>query len=62
MSNKITGSDRSRTSTPTIELDAQFDDSIDPKEITVFPADAEQPTTEWLTIDAAYAVPIDEFR
>jgi hypothetical protein len=47
---------------PTFELHSRFDDSIDPDEITIFPADAEMPTTQWLTADASYAVPIDEIR
>jgi hypothetical protein len=62
MSGNASGNDKSRPHTPTVELDARFDDPIDSDEITVFPADSGPSTTEWLTIDAAYALPIEKVR
>lgn len=62
MSSGTTERDPSRTHAPPLELQARFDDSVDPEEVTVFPADSEGTTTEWLTIEAAYAVPLEEVR
>lgn len=45
---------------PAFELEAAYDDPENPGTVTVHPADPEDPTTEWLTIDVGFAVPIEE--
>ena len=45
---------------PTFELDYGFDDPNDPRELTIFAPDAESVTTSWLSIDARFAVPIED--
>lgn len=62
MSSDTASRDQNRGKSPTFELDSRFDDSLDPEEVTVFPGDAATPTTEWLTIDAEYTVPLDDVR
>jgi len=42
------------------DLRAAYDDPDDPETVTIHPADPEEPTTEWLTIDADLAVPVEE--
>lgn len=47
---------------PSFDLDYRFDDEDDPVEVTVFPSDAGDRTTEWLTVDATHAVPLEDVR
>lgn len=42
------------------DLESRFDDSANPTTVTITPAAPDDPTTEWLTIDAGVAVPIEE--
>lgn len=51
---------RSREDRPTFELTARFDDAVEPSEVTVYPSTSDNPTTEWLTIDAEYALSLEE--
>lgn len=60
MSSNATDSGRARQHTRTFELESRFDDAIDPEEVTIFPGNAEMPTTQWLSIDAEFTVPIEE--
>lgn len=54
-----TGADR----LPEFNLDYLFDDSDDPTEVTVFPADERRDlSTNWITIDVESAVPLDRIR
>jgi hypothetical protein len=47
-------------SPPTFDLESAYDDPDDPERVTISPENPEHPTTEWLTIDAGFAVPIEE--
>jgi len=42
------------------DLCLQFDDALEPERTTLVPMDAVEDTTEWLSIDAEFAVPLDE--
>lgn len=48
------------SSLPTFDLDYGFDDPGDPKSVTVFAPDAEDVATAWLSMDARYAVPLED--
>lgn len=39
-----------------------YDDSENPSELTLYEPESESPATEWLTVDAATAVTLDEMR
>lgn len=41
---------------PSFELTYAFDDSDEPTEVTVFPADRDDVTTTWISIDFDHAV------
>jgi hypothetical protein len=43
-----------------VDLEWLFDDPDDPSEITVFTPRGERTATEWITVDAATAVSVDE--
>lgn len=43
-----------------VDLEWLFDDPDDPSEVTVFTPRGERTATEWITVDAATAIPIDE--
>ncbi len=45
---------------PSFGLEATYDDPEDPEAVTIHPAEPDHATTEWLTIDAGFAVPIEE--
>lgn len=45
---------------PAFELDYGFDDPDDPGEVTIYEPDAESVTTSWITVEARYAVPIED--
>lgn len=45
---------------PRFDLHARFDDPNDPASVTVSPTDADDPSTEWLTVDVGYVIPIEE--
>jgi hypothetical protein len=48
---------------PEFELDCLFDNRDDPTEVTVFPAgDDGTLSTQWLSVDIAHAVSLDEVR
>jgi hypothetical protein len=47
---------------PDFELSHRFDDPNDPSEITVFPDAEEGSTSQWLSIDTGYALPLEEIR
>ncbi|MFB6174128.1 MAG: hypothetical protein ABEI39_05735 [Halobacteriales archaeon] len=47
---------------PTFALRALVDDPEDPTEVTFYPADAEEITTEWLTADRGSVLAIEELR
>lgn len=48
------------SSLPVFDLDYGFDDPDDPKSVTVFAPDAEDVATTWLSIDARYAIPLED--
>lgn len=52
--------DRPAGHTRMFDLQSRLDDAVDPQEVTVFPQHADQPSEEWLTIDADFVVPVDE--
>lgn len=58
-----TDSSAERDDLPRFDLEYRFDDRESPEEVTVFPprADADI-TTEWITVDAADALPVREIR
>ena len=45
---------------PAFELDFGIDDPDDPGEVTIFAPDADTITTSWISIDAGYAVSIED--
>lgn len=45
---------------PEVALDWLCDDEDDCQEITVFEPGAENPTTTWISVDAAVAIPLEE--
>lgn len=46
---------------PTFELAYLYDDTEHPEEVTVFAPDtAGDPSTRWITVDAADAIPLEE--
>ncbi len=47
---------------PRVALEWHCDDPDDCEEVTVFDPDAADPTTHWLTVDEATAVPLEEAR
>lgn len=48
---------------PQFELCCLFDDDLDPRILTVFPQHPEDDlTTEWISIDADHAVPLERVR
>lgn len=48
---------------PVFGLCGRFDDDLDPRILTVFPQHPEDDlTTEWISIDADHAVPLDAVR
>ncbi|MFB6229261.1 MAG: hypothetical protein ABEH88_12055 [Halobacteriales archaeon] len=47
---------------PDFKLSHRFDDPDDPSEITVFPDVEEGSTTQWLSIETGYALPLEEIR
>lgn len=42
------------------DLQSRPDDAVEPQLVTVFPQHADEPSDEWVTIDAEFAVPVDE--
>jgi hypothetical protein len=52
--------DRPREWPPEFGLESAYDDPEDPESVTVHPGDPDDPTTEWLTIDAGFVLPIEE--
>jgi len=61
MSASVEPGDRSRSldEPPEFWLESTYDDPEDPETVTVHP-DSEDTTTEWLTIDAGFVLPVDE--
>jgi len=52
-----------REDPPEFDLDYRFDDRENPDEMTVFPTrDDADITTQWITIDAMDALPVEEIR
>ena len=47
---------------PTFDLEYLFDDDEDPSEVTVFVDNAADLSTNWITIDAAHTVPLEDVR
>jgi hypothetical protein len=47
---------------PQFALEYLFDDDDDPTEVTIFADDPEALSTQWITIDRAHAVPLEEVR
>ena len=43
-----------------VDLEWLFDDPDDPSEVTVFTPRGERTATEWITVDADTAIPVDE--
>ncbi len=62
MSASVEPGDRSRSldEPPEFRLESTYDNPEDPETVTVHPGDSEDATTEWLTIDAGFAVPVEE--
>jgi DNA gyrase inhibitor GyrI len=54
------GEDRPRDHPPAFDLRSEYDDPDDPEMVTIRPDDPGDTTTEWLTIDAGFAVPVEE--
>lgn len=55
--------DQTLAAYPRFALCCLFDDRDDPRELTVFPARPDAGlTTEWITIDADHAMPLDAVR
>lgn len=44
---------------PVFELTFLFDKPHDPTEVTVIPRKVQDATTQWITIDADHAIPLD---
>ncbi|MFB6229243.1 MAG: hypothetical protein ABEH88_11955 [Halobacteriales archaeon] len=59
-STERSGGSRSLDLPPEFELESTYDDPDDPEMVTVHPSDSENPTTEWLTIDAGFVLAIGE--
>jgi hypothetical protein len=58
-----TESPADREEPPEFELDYRFDDREDPRELTVFPSGPDGDiTTEWITVAAGDARPVEEIR
>lgn len=47
---------------PTFDLECQYDDPIDPSELTIFAPDAPIRTTAWISADDSTAIPLDRCR
>lgn len=47
---------------PKFELECLFDDVDNPSELTIFSPDGTHTATEWITVERAAAVSIDELR
>jgi len=47
---------------PEFDLSHRFDDPRDPTTVTVFPGEGADSTTEWITVDTGYALPLEEIR
>jgi len=47
---------------PEFDLSHRFDDPEDPTEMTVFPESMGESTTQWLSIETGYVLPVEEIR
>ena len=48
---------------PDFDLSYLYDDSEEPTEVTVFPGDCgDELATNWITVDAGHAVPLEDIR
>lgn len=47
---------------PTFDLECQYDDPMDPSELTIFAPDAPSRTTAWISADDSAAIPLDHCR
>lgn len=47
---------------PDYELEYLFDDDEEPTEVTVFVDNATDLSTNWITVDADHAVPLEDVR
>lgn len=48
---------------PTFDLSYLYDDTEYPEEVTIFESDtAVDPSTRWITVDAADAIPLEDVR
>jgi hypothetical protein len=45
---------------PQPDLEWFIDDPVDPGEMTLTPTDPADPTTEWLSVDPAAAIPLED--
>ena len=57
---RLQGARGSMDELPSFELDYGFDDPDEPTEVTIFAPDAELVTTTWLSMDANFAVSIED--
>lgn len=47
---------------PTFDLECQYDDPMNPSELTIFAPDASTRTTTWISADDSTAIPLDRCR
>lgn len=52
--------DQPLDSPPAFDLQHRLDDAVNPRRITVFPESVDDPTSEWITVDADVVIPLNE--